>query len=60
MNAYYKIHSAPYQAREAERKAFDSFDAAAAVARLVLADFVVRYVNDVAMDVYSIEDAEWL
>lgn len=60
MNAYYMIQEAPYNAKSVESKRFESFDAAAAVARLVLADFVVRYVNDAPQSVYMLEDDVWL
>ena len=60
MNAYYMIQDAPYSAKSVEHKRFASFDAAAAVARLVLADFVVRYVNDEPQSVYMLEDDVWL
>ena len=54
------IQEAPYNAKAVESKRFPSFDAAAAVARLVLADFVVEYVNDNPQSVYMLEDDVWL
>ena len=60
MNAYYMIQEAPYNAKSVESKRFESFEAAAAVARLVLADFVVQYDNDEPKSVYMLEDDVWL